>query len=358
MKLAFVLKRLQDKNFFGGGERISFNLIKELCQRNIQVDIYCQETNISENYNINNIFFIDKDKKLNQTAEKLIDKAQYAYIFTENLEYPIDCCLAHGHSMQYRLYNARNIIERWVSFFDKKKQNFMRYQKKHLHNNKLVIVPSSICKHDYTEYLKYNKNKIKVIYPGVDIPEPNINSNKNQNKHFTFGLSAPGFTNKGGYLFILALFLLNITGNISHGKIIYPGHKNNKLVNFIIKILGLKNKIEFLNHQDNMQRFYNSIDSLVVPSSLETFGMVILESMASNTPVILSSRCGASEIIQDNINGFIFKYNNFRLIKLLNKMKYAVNNQKELNNITHNALNTAKKYNWKKYCDEFLKAIK
>lgn len=354
--LAFVIKRLQDKDFFGGGERISFNLIRTLCQRGILVDVYCQETNINEDYKINKIIFIDKNEDLNRKAAKLTKNKDYKHIFTENLETPIDICMAHGHSVLYRQIKARTVLDRLINRILKgSKLNFINYQKRNLHGNNLVIVPSKVCKQDYSEYLKYDPSKIKVIYPGVDIPEK-IQS-KEENPIFIFGLSAPGFSNKGGYLFLKALFLLKISGYKFKAKIIYPGYNNNLLVKVLVFLSGLKNRIEFVGHQKDMQYFYNSIDCMVIPSKLETFGMVILESIANKIPVIVSSRCGSAEILQDRQNGYIFNYDKFQTFSLFNKMSFVLSNKSKLNNIVQNGFNTAQTYNWNRYCDEFIEAI-
>ena len=45
---------------------------------------------------------------------------------------------------------------------------------------------------------------------------------------------------------------------------------------------------------------------MLLPSNLETFGMVMIESMACGTPVAaIDSRGGPNDVIKNNINGII-----------------------------------------------------
>jgi glycosyltransferase involved in cell wall biosynthesis len=50
--------------------------------------------------------------------------------------------------------------------------------------------------------------------------------------------------------------------------------------------------------------------ALVVPSLSETFGLVILEAWAAGTPVICSRTSGASALVKDGQNGWLFDLNN------------------------------------------------
>jgi glycosyltransferase involved in cell wall biosynthesis len=50
---------------------------------------------------------------------------------------------------------------------------------------------------------------------------------------------------------------------------------------------------------------YNQMDAFVFPSRTDTFGLVILEAMASGVPVILAPETGRRIGIQDGVSGFL-----------------------------------------------------
>ncbi len=70
------------------------------------------------------------------------------------------------------------------------------------------------------------------------------------------------------------------------------------------KTLGLERNVEFLGYvpEDTLPFLYNSCSALVLPSidpSQEGFGIVALEAMACNTPVIVSEITGVAEDVRE-----------------------------------------------------------
>lgn len=110
-------------------------------------------------------------------------------------------------------------------------------------------------------------------------------------------------------------------------KTVIEKHKNIKLVylgsappNQTIFETELRNKIKEYNLESNVilipfqkeiEKFWNSIDIAVVPSTEpEPFGMVVIEAMLAKKPVIASNHGGPTEIIVENETGLLFEPNN------------------------------------------------
>jgi len=125
----------------------------------------------------------------------------------------------------------------------------------------------------------------------------------------------------------------------------------NKLPNFSLTIVGdgfLKeilssksnNNIIFIGHVDNdkLGALLNNADFLILPSIKETWGLVIEESLYYNTPVIISSKCGAVELVDNRFNGIVIDpYNlesTIKIIEGITKIKY----KNFVNNIDTNSL--------------------
>ena len=75
----------------------------------------------------------------------------------------------------------------------------------------------------------------------------------------------------------------------------------------IFKSNKFDSNIIFLGDMHNIQTFFHNIDVLVVPSTNEAFGMVILEAFKFGVPVICSNAGAFTEIIQHEYNGLLFQ---------------------------------------------------
>jgi glycosyltransferase involved in cell wall biosynthesis len=73
--------------------------------------------------------------------------------------------------------------------------------------------------------------------------------------------------------------------------------------------LGISQRVRFLGfvQQTEMPEVYAAVDTLVLPSEYETFGMVVNEAFAVGRPAVVSSACGsAGDLVIDGQTGFIF----------------------------------------------------
>lgn len=69
--------------------------------------------------------------------------------------------------------------------------------------------------------------------------------------------------------------------------------------------LGIRDRVRMLGARTDISAIMQSLDVLVVNSKVEPFGLVILEAMASGTPVIASAVDGIPEIIEHDKNGWL-----------------------------------------------------
>jgi UDP-glucose:(heptosyl)LPS alpha-1,3-glucosyltransferase len=68
---------------------------------------------------------------------------------------------------------------------------------------------------------------------------------------------------------------------------------------------GVGERVDFLGGRDDMRAPYAAADCLVLPSLYDPFGIAVLEALAMGLPAIVSSRCGAAEIIESGVNGWV-----------------------------------------------------
>ena len=68
---------------------------------------------------------------------------------------------------------------------------------------------------------------------------------------------------------------------------------------------GIERAVEEMGWQEEIARFFDGIDCLVLPSEKESFGMVLIEAMAAGLPVVATACNGPRSIIVDGTTGSI-----------------------------------------------------
>jgi len=359
-KIAFVIRMYQEQDFHGGGEKLFYNLIKRLKNDGHIVHVYCSTAAstakdvrvINEEYDHNNPQTMEK---FYDRAGEIIKNEGYDLVISENITPPLGMTFLQGHSLVNRLRKNKNPLEAFLYNFRKTKKQRIKYQKKWLKQcyTKIFAV-SELLKQDIVENFGVSPDNITVIYPGVDLPECQAKPDAEPNDITTYGLLAPGFKIKGGFVFLKALSLLKKRGYSFNAKIVYPKYKKNLWVKFLVHLYNLKNNVEFLGYQMDTTNFYSSIDCLVVPSLEDTFNLAALEAMAHCLPVIISNNAGACEIINEGENGFVFNIRKNSAENLARKLMAFIDERPDLSD---NARKTAEEHSWDKFYKRFTEEI-
>ncbi len=89
------------------------------------------------------------------------------------------------------------------------------------------------------------------------------------------------------------------------GAPIHPESDEEKEIMEKARTLGLGDKVRFLGRLEDTSVFYRAIDVLAAPSEVESFGMAIIEAMASGVCVIATDRGAPPENVTDGKDGFL-----------------------------------------------------
>jgi N-acetyl-alpha-D-glucosaminyl L-malate synthase BshA len=75
--------------------------------------------------------------------------------------------------------------------------------------------------------------------------------------------------------------------------------------NLMIEEAGLADRVEYLGAQDRVEDILPCADLVLLPSEYESFGLAALEAMACEIPVVASNGGGLTELIEDQVTGFL-----------------------------------------------------
>ena len=207
-------------------------------------------------------------------------------------------------------------INKQPSFFDKLmiRQETVTYQ-----NSQLVIAHSEIMTREVENFYSIEKNKIHTIYPPFDTKKFNADA---LSQDEILNIRAQFNIPEKNIVFLLLSALLVAGRHISSSKnVIYIGFRK------------------------DIEKIYKVVDYTISASRYEPFGMVAIESILSGTPVVLSNRVGANELILPDAKNIFDPFDSNSLHKailtaiankrrLINPIQYISQHDNELQHVS------------------------
>ena len=115
---------------------------------------------------------------------------------------------------------------------------------------------------------------------------------------------------------------------------------------------GLPVKFVGYLHGEPLHQAYASADLFAFTSAFESFGLVILEAMASGTPVVSSRVGGAQDMIEEGVTGYTFDVNDTST--LVERVREIVTTPGKLRQMGIDARIAAEKQSWPRMMDELI----
>ena len=84
--------------------------------------------------------------------------------------------------------------------------------------------------------------------------------------------------------------------------VVGEGHLQKDLIE-LSKSLGINGKVHWLGKTEYIKEFLSKIDLFILPSKYEGFGLVLLEAMVANTPIIASNNSSIPEVLGKTYEG-------------------------------------------------------
>lgn len=211
-----------------------------------------------------------------------------------------------------RNHDARLVITRHVLF------SMNRLHSLALANVSRVIAVSGAVACSLNERRIFPSAKIVVVQNGIDVERFVRTSDGFDRQEFCCRLRLPAdkllvgtvgeITKlKGHEDFVQAAS--QIVGQVPEAGFIIAGEDHSRTgeheaaLNQAVDKLGLRERVYRLGRIDKLAELYRAFDVFVSASHSESFGLAIVEAMASGTAVVATATEGASEILEDGVSG-------------------------------------------------------
>ena len=219
---------------------------------------------------------------------------------------------------------------------------------KHIRHYDRFIAVSRIA----ADFIKNFVNKTIYIIPnGVDLEEFNVKGSKedfNISEDTNLFIMVGRSTLKKGYELGLLTFK-HLLKHYPNSMLLIAGPTGwiAKYITVVSKILRISDKVKVLGFipRERLIKLYNAADVFLhFPWGGESFGIVLLEAMASGTPIVASSGDGLKYILEKSKAGIVVtSYNAYEIVKAIIKVLKNDNLREEL---IVNGKKFAERYSW------------
>ena len=320
---------------YGGAQKDLLQLAKKLCKKNI-VEIACMEWNGNhpkeKNISVqimdsNCLFNYKRYSEFKNKVSKYLENQpntisiSFSKISGFDFYYAADSCFANKNknflknlSPRYQFFHKEefqifNPTSKTKILSISKKENEIYKSIYDTPDNKFIFIPPYIEKRFFTE----TKNK----------PIPSIKGYFEKNNKLLIFIGS-GFKTKGLDRAIIAFSSLpeKIKNNFNFAIF---GKDKEKAYRKLIAHYGLEDSIKIFYGHDNIYQLMREASALIHPARYENTGLILIEALSQNLPIITTDNCGYSSYVRDDKESIVLSSPfsqqelNFSLERILSK---------------------------------------
>ncbi len=216
-----------------------------------------------------------------------------------------------------------------------------------------IIAVSNDMKNDIHNIYGIDESKIEVIYNGIDT---DIYRKRKDNEFIgSLGL-------EDGYVLFVGrmtkqkgIEVILKASDLIDGKIVLVTGKADTLEDLkrYKRIIESKKNVVWINKyftEDEMSIIYSHASVFVCPSIYEPFGIINLEALACEVPVVGSAVGGIKEIVQDDVNGFLVPPQNPKA--LADKVNLLLGDESLRKDMGKRGRHRAMEFSWEKIAEK------
>lgn len=177
-----------------------------------------------------------------------------------------------------------------------------------------VITISDAVKRYLIEKVGVSEGKVKMIYYGLEIVDSANNYREDIRSKNKIGRDDPligmiaRYAPQKGHRFLLEA-MTYVLKEVPEAKLFLAGHDEKKLKDSLedyAKQLKIRPNVILSEFQYDVYTLLREFDVFILSSLWEGFGLVLLEAMAAEKPIVASNVGPVPEIVIDNETGFLF----------------------------------------------------
>ena len=177
-----------------------------------------------------------------------------------------------------------------------------------------VIANSRLNRNGILQYYPIPPAHVRVVYNGVDsvryCPENAARFRDETRRRLEIDSKSlavlfvgGNYTRKGLGPLLEAVTLADSRGE--RLRIVVVGGRPGPRWTRLVTALGLADRVRFVGHVPDPERYYAAADIFVLPTHFDPFANATLEAMASGLPVVTTRQNGVAEIIDSGTNGLV-----------------------------------------------------
>ncbi len=223
--------------------------------------------------------------------------------------------------------------------------------------NAQIVVSNSIKLKELALYSN-PKQKIEIIYNGIDTNKFYPTEKNNSKKEFIVTPGASRITDRKGLQYLIKA-IAELVSQYPQIKLKIMGEGNaRKYLEEQVAQLNIATQVKFLGRipRDKTAKYYQEASVFVLPSLNEGMSNAMLEALASGLPIIATDTGGTQELVEDKKNGYIIKMKNSQ--DIVQKIERLINSSKLREKMGQISRQKALNMSWSKIARQYIALYK